>query len=375
MRERRIGQKVSSSGAMRRWAPIFFALSLLAGCGGEDDVADVRPEPSAHESDGAALYRRYCALCHGAEGEGYRADNAPALAGQELLRSASDAYLTQAIAQGRPGTPMSAWDRRRGGPLSATDMEAIVQHMRSWQRLPNMVVDEIEVNGDATRGSAVYAQHCASCHGAGGEGVEAVRLANAVFLATASDGFLQFAVSHGRSGTRMPAFRGRLNPQQIDDVVSFVRSMSGAAGVPAPLPETAPEIPPLSEMQLIMNPDGPRPRFTLRERRFVPAAQVQRELARGARMIIIDARASSDWLQKRIPGSIPLPYYEIEGIAGELPHDGTWMIAYCACPHAASGRVVDALRERGFTNTAVLDEGINHWEQQGYPTANGLPEP
>jgi 3-mercaptopyruvate sulfurtransferase SseA len=29
--------------------------------------------------------------------------------------------------------------------------------------------------------------------------------------------------------------------------------------------------------------------------------------------------------------------------------------------------VVDALRKRGFKNTAVLDEGILFWRQQGFP--------
>src|SRR5690606_2767269 len=109
------------------------------------------------------------------------------------------------------------------------------------------------------------------------------------------------------------------------------------------------------------------------DNRFVPAAQVKRELERGARMVIIDARATSDWLSRRIPGAIPVPYYELSDILDDLPRDGAWMVAYCGCPHAASGRVVDALREHGFTNTAVLDEGIHFWEQQGYPTTSGVP--
>ena len=29
--------------------------------------------------------------------------------------------------------------------------------------------------------------------------------------------------------------------------------------------------------------------------------------------------------------------------------------------------LTDALREAGFRNTAVLDEGVQWWEQQGYP--------
>lgn len=350
---------------------------LAAACGEEESARPSVEGPSGDEivRQGEALYARYCALCHGADAEGYAADDAPSLRSPEFLRTASDAFLTAAIADGRPGTAMSAWSDRRGGPLGAQEIAALVRYLRSLQRDPPVIVDHVEVDGSPQRGRAIYAQHCARCHGARGEGVDAVALANPVLLATASDGFLQYAVSHGRSGTRMPAFASRLTPQQIDDVVSYVRILGTDAGVPPapPPPPEPPELPALADMQLVLHPDGPSPRFTLREGRYVPAAQVKRELDRGARMIIMDARATSDWLAMRIPGAIPVPYYQLDSILEQLPRDGTWMIAYCACPHAASGRVVDALRREGFTNTAVLDEGIHHWHAQGFPTESGPP--
>jgi cytochrome c oxidase cbb3-type subunit 3/ubiquinol-cytochrome c reductase cytochrome c subunit len=75
----------------------------------------------------------------------------------------------------------------------------------------------------------------------------------------------------------------------------------------------------------------------------------------------------------RIPGSISVPYYAFSRL-DELPRDGTWIMAYCACPHHASGVVVDELRKRGFPYTAVLDEGILEWKKRGYPIA-GEPTP
>jgi rhodanese-related sulfurtransferase len=55
----------------------------------------------------------------------------------------------------------------------------------------------------------------------------------------------------------------------------------------------------------------------------------------------------------------------------DMPKDSTWIVAYCACPHAASGQVVNKLRDYGFQNTAILDEGILVWAQLGYPVQHG----
>lgn len=355
-----------------------------AGCSEEDprprDRVPLTQDRERLERVGEGLYRTHCALCHGRDGEGYVADEAPMLAGQEWLRSASDEFIDAAIANGRPGTPMSAWSRAHGGPLSDTQILAIRTYLRSWQRTPRASVDDTEVEGDATRGRLLYAVHCARCHGPRGEGVDAPALANPALLATASDGFLQYAILHGRSGTRMEPFRDRLEPQQIDDLVAFVRSLGDTRAIADAAhdhahPPRPPELPALADMQLVIHPDAPPAELTVREDRFVPAADVRRELDRGRRIVILDARPPSDWLRQRIPGAVPVPFYELESILQTLPRDGTPMVAYCACPHAASGQVVDGLRRAGFENTAILDEGIDHWAQQGYPTASGSEQP
>src|SRR5690606_14627808 len=76
---------------------------LAAACGDEEAARPSADAPSSEAivREGEALYARYCALCHGADAEGYAADDAPSLRSPELLRSASDAYLTAAIADGR----------------------------------------------------------------------------------------------------------------------------------------------------------------------------------------------------------------------------------------------------------------------------------
>lgn len=320
--------------------------------------------------EGAWLYDRYCALCHGNEGEGYAADNATRLNSQSLLRTASDEFFFTAIAVGRADTAMAAYGEDYGGPLTREQIEALVAWIRSWQREPSLDLSDVTVSGDAKRGAELWSAHCASCHGASGEGASAQSLTKPSFLSTVSDGFLRYAIVHGRDGTPMPAFEETLSAQEIDDLVVYLRSFEERPS------STATELsPPSAErMPLMRYPDGPRPNFSLREGRFVAASQVREALEQRSRMILLDARPTSDWLRRRLPGALPVPYYDPTPILDRLPRDGTWIIAYCGCPHAASGAVVDALREAGFENTAVLDEGVFHWIEQGYPTESGPAE-
>ena len=72
--------------------------------------------------------------------------------------------------------------------------------------------------------------------------------------------------------------------------------------------------------------------------------------------------------RKLTPTEVGRAYYDTAKL-DRVPNDGTWVIAYCACPHHASGEVVDALRRRGYPHTAVLDEGILYWRRTGLPLA------
>jgi mono/diheme cytochrome c family protein/rhodanese-related sulfurtransferase len=341
-------------------------VAVLTACGTPPSAN----EPHSHSpeaSEGAELYARYCALCHGADGQGYAADNATRLNGDGFLRTASDEFLFTAIARGRLDTAMGPYSREHGGPLADAQIDAIVALLRSWQRGPAIEVDQLEISGDPERGAQIYTERCASCHGTLAEGATAQSLSASSFSSTASDGFLRYAIVNGREGTPMPAFGDVLQAQAIDDLVAFLRRFEENPGaIPAHL---AP--PSLAAVPLMRHPDGPRPQFTLREGRFVSAAQVRDAVDRGARIILLDARPTSDWLRRRLPGALPVPYYDAEPIVDRLPRDGTWMVAYCGCPHAASGAVVDTLRAAGFENTAVLDEGVYHWIDQGYPTETG----
>jgi mono/diheme cytochrome c family protein/rhodanese-related sulfurtransferase len=347
----------------------------LSGCGPApepvgappptDAGAPPRPEDLAR---GQAIYLRYCALCHGASGEGYAADHANALTNPDFLAIATPEFLHRSIADGRPGTPMSAWGREHGGPLDDEAIVALVRWLRSRASEPLRDVSGVRVFGSIERGRALWAEHCVTCHGERGEGSElAPSVSHPNLHRVASDGYFRYAIEHGRRGTPMPSFAA-LPSQAIDDLVAFVRSLEHEPARPVPPAGD----PPPSLADLVIHPDGPAPVFQLREGRYVSADTVYAALEDGRRMVILDARATSDWALGHIPGAAPFPFYDIGQMADHLPRDGTWILAYCACPHAASGRVVDELRSRGFRNTAVIDEGWPYWQSHGYPIARGV---
>jgi cytochrome c oxidase cbb3-type subunit 3/ubiquinol-cytochrome c reductase cytochrome c subunit len=254
---------------------------------------------------------------------------------------------------------MAPYAKSRGGPIDDAEIAAIIAFLRGRGPVRGGLA-ATPVLGDATQGAEVYDRSCKRCHGTHTDRGDAVHLGNANFLFAASDAFLRYAIVHGRPGTPMPSFAGTLSEQQIDNVVAHLRSW---ASPPEPVRKN-PEPPPLG--QPITTPSGGAPEFTLREDRYVPIEQVKRALEAKKKIVIIDARAVPDWYSMHIPGSISVPYYSFTRLDG-LPKDGTWVTAYCACPHHASGAVVDELRRRGFPHTAILDEGILEWKKRGYP--------
>jgi cytochrome c oxidase cbb3-type subunit 3 len=312
-------------------------------------------------SKGAALYERYCVLCHAKDGTGYAADNAPSLVSTTFLESADDAFIAAGIRLGRPGTAMGAYGKVRSGPLDDSEIQAIVDFLRARgpraKALPGSTL-----RGDAVRGATLYPQHCANCHGTEAERKTALSLFNPELLAAAAPNFLRYAIVHGRPPTPMPAFEKVLPPQDIEDLVAYLVSKKPP---PAPASSAPLEVP--KDLPLVINPKGRAPNFTLREDRYVSVDQVKKALAERRRMVIVDARSPADWLAFHIPGAVPIPYYNNGPELERIPNDGTWVIAYCACPHHASGAIVDALRARGYKRTAVLDEGILVWKMRGYP--------
>ncbi len=351
------------------------ALLLLAAAGllWSGLAAAQRPALDAEEArQAAADYQRYCALCHGADREGHANDHAPSLRSKSLIESGFPMVMFEAIAYGRPGTPMGGYYEEIGGPLSRGE----ISRLTAWLRDASGVhVEQWDyergferLGGDIARGAVLYAQHCAECHGGKGEGGTGTALANATMLALTPDHFLRHAIVHGRQDTPMQAYAGVLSEAEIDGVTAYLRSRGGGEAVTSRPLQRPPGLD-----EYVINPGAAAPDFgALREGRYVDAATLDRELKARRRMVLLDTRVASMWQMAHIEGAVPLPYYSNrEQVLAGLPRDGTWIVAYCECPRAAADSVVRRLREAGFANTAVLWEGIQGWVSLGYPVVAG----
>jgi len=82
-------------------------------------------------------------------------------------------------------------------------------------------------SGSSAGGAALYAQHCASCHGGDGQGMGAVFPALAGNKALADGRYVVDVILHGKPGTSMPAFGDRFSDEQIAALASYIRNSWG----------------------------------------------------------------------------------------------------------------------------------------------------
>ncbi|MBI5201879.1 MAG: c-type cytochrome [Elusimicrobia bacterium] len=326
------------------------------------------PVEESSAARGERLYARTCAVCHGPKGEGYKADNAPAIGAPGYLASVTDSFLHRAIAEGRPGTTMSAWSAARTGPLSTQDIEAVLSYLRTFDTAEHPVLDESALSGDSLRGKTLFAANCQKCHGSEGRGGDAVAIGGPELLADSSNGMLRHAIKEGR-GKFMPSFAGELKPQGVEDVVAFLRVLQSSHT--AKEPQLASPAPPLPLGGCPKT--GPEPVGFSTFPAVVSVELVKSQFNLGAKMCLLDSRAQSDYLTEHIKGAVSVPFYDPEPYLAALPKD-TWLVCYCACPHAESMHLAKKLIGAGFTKVTVLDEGILHWKGKKYPVRRG-PDP
>jgi cytochrome c oxidase subunit 2 len=180
---------------------------------------------------GKATYAS-CAACHGANGEGMAATNAPKIAGQAAW------YLDRQLKNFAHGA-RGADDRDEYGKMMAP-MGAMVADEKTRkdviayiQTLPDVTVPET-VTGDALEGGEFYGANCAACHGNAGQGVAAM---NAPRLAGQNDWYIERQIQNFHKGIRgthpadaygpqMVAMAGTLSKDQdIKNLVAYIKTL------------------------------------------------------------------------------------------------------------------------------------------------------
>jgi len=246
---------------------------LLAGCSwpGKPDPAD-RPVPDNQVVKFASLYGQHCAGCHGADG---KLGPAPPLNDPLFRAGIEEKELERVITSGRQGTPMPAFARAKGGPLTPAQIQVLICEIKGIAykvvRKPDGEAGKAEVVRDA-HGAApkwgspgtfpdgapplhvradesrrspteyeqirksVFARACAVCHGDRGQGVEQDgrlrrTLNDPAFLTLISDQALRRYVITGRPDLGMPSYAGvrpgephfrHLDPQEVAELVALL---------------------------------------------------------------------------------------------------------------------------------------------------------
>jgi len=185
--------------------------------------------PAGDPAAGQALFA-VCAGCHGAQGEGNQALNAPKLSGQ------GDWYLKRQLIhykQGARGTHEKDTYGKVMAPMAATlpDETAIDNIVAYIRTLPDKPAAST-VKGDAKNGQQRYAT-CGACHGADGRGIAAT---NAPRLKGMSDWYMVTQLKHFRDrirgthpqdpyGSQMALMAATLRDDQtISDLVAYINT-------------------------------------------------------------------------------------------------------------------------------------------------------
>ncbi len=187
--------------------------------------------PAGNAAIGGAQFA-VCAACHGPEGQGNPAMNAPKLAGQ------SDWYLKRQIMSYKNGLRgVDAGDtfgQPMVGMVATLADEAAVDNVVAYiQTLPDNSADSTILDGDPEHGQKLYTV-CAYCHGGDGMGKQAL---NAPRLAGSSDWYLARQLQNFKSGVRgthpkdfygyqMGLLSQTLHDEQaVDDIIAYINTL------------------------------------------------------------------------------------------------------------------------------------------------------
>lgn len=311
-------------------------------------------------------YQKYCSLCHGADRQGHVNDHAPSLRSKSLMESGVAHQILRPMSYGRKGTAMGGYLDEVGGPMTLDEAWDLTYWLFEQAGYDRLKFSTNPVHGDIKKGEKAYQENCTTCHGVNGEGVTAPALGNQSALAHNTDEFIRHAIRNGRQETPMQAYKGVLSDNDINNITAFLRSKASGWKEEKTILKALPK-----PEDYVINQSGEDPNFTLKDDMYVSSTDLFEALSTKKKMVLLDTRVTSVWQNAHIEGSIPFPYYaDLDETVAGIPKD-VQIVAYCSCPRAAADHTINKLRDRGYTRTAVLWEGIFGWMNMGFPVMRG----
>ncbi len=178
------------------------------------------------KASGRVAFGDNCAPCHGRGGEG--SPGYPNLNDDDWIWGGTPEQIEKTIRVGIRSTHEDA----RVSPMPRFGLDKLLE--------PAQISDAAEfvlsLSGkskdaeSATRGSAIYAEQCAACHGekgAGNQELGAPNLADAIWLYGSKKEDVVRSIETGRGGI-MPAWEGRLDDVTIKSLVVFLQTLGGS---------------------------------------------------------------------------------------------------------------------------------------------------
>lgn len=183
---------------------------------------------------GAAVFRTWCAQCHGSGAAGAQAGGYPNLLDDDWLWGGDITAIHETISYGirneeNPDARFSMMPAfGRDELIEGKEISQVVNYVMSLSSPPQDA-------GEVAAGAQVFADQCASCHGADGSGDRmqgAPDLTDAIWLYGGDYARLVETVHNARYGV-MPAWQGRLTEAQIRAVSAYVHGLGGGEAPPA----------------------------------------------------------------------------------------------------------------------------------------------
>lgn len=180
---------------------------------------------------GSHLYRAYCLVCHGKEGQGdgplaKKMNVRPADLTSDKYQGEKVAILAEIIGRYRSAAEsnMPNW----GLVLPQGDVKHIASYLATLTR------KDLEFRGNTRRGRMIFKNACLACHGKNGRGngllaqliqIEMVDFTRSESMRVLSDRKLIETITEGK-GDFMPSWTGTLNDDEIVDVAAYVRLLA-----------------------------------------------------------------------------------------------------------------------------------------------------